>query len=257
MKLLASLIKLMNGLTRKKRVQLSTGNIGPEAVRDSLAREVELLGEDRVQRQRYYESWASRESWLIYEEALPLLTSHVSETGEQMHQTEGSQGNHRQNIESLWEHIQQCVKQGLPPAILNPADPPEAWRAEPVELYRWAVAARLSVPVELEALLAFISTVVKRETGQTDLRVQSRAANDEEDSTAAYLAREQVLDAMLSLSLREILNLQVQDTESLRKKILHQIYQSSEILFDQPEPPLSRPAVHDLLDRSLEKAMLR
>ncbi|MDZ7736425.1 MAG: hypothetical protein U5P41_10210 [Gammaproteobacteria bacterium] len=60
--------------------------------------------------------------------------------------------------QNLWEHLQRCVERRVSPQLINPADVPGEWLAQPVELYRWAVAARLDIPEELDALLSFIST---------------------------------------------------------------------------------------------------
>lgn len=239
-----------------EREHVKIENIDPAAARNSLARELELLGEHRVKRQRYYEAWACRESWLIHEEALPLLVNDAGQAGSDdgTHDAGEAQVS---NINSLWEHIQQCVKQGLPPAILNPADPPESWRAEPVEIYRWAVAARQPIPDDLEGLLAFVSTAVKRDSGIIKATAQGQAGASGLELDSGHLAREQVLDAMLCLALREILNTREIDADTLRGRILDQLYNSADFLFGQSEPPLTRPALHDLFDRSLEKAMNR
>lgn len=254
--MLKNLLKRLKLPLKGKPERVKIDNIDPAAARNCLAREIELLGEDRVKRQRYYEAWACRESWLIYEEALPLLVNDAEQAGSD-DGTNDTGGEQDSNINSLWEHIQQCVKQGLPPDIINPADPPESWRAEPVEIYRWAVAARQPIPDDLEGLLAFVSTAVKRDSGIIKPSAQGQSGESERDVDGRHLAREQVLDAMLCLALREIMNAQAIDADALRVRILDQLYNSAEFLFGQPEPPLTRPALHDLFDRSLEKAMNR
>ena len=40
---------------------------------DLRQREKELFGEDRVRLQRLYEKWVVKETWLLHDEAIPLL----------------------------------------------------------------------------------------------------------------------------------------------------------------------------------------
>jgi hypothetical protein len=246
MKVSQRLLDWIKGRKEQNSEQVLSVSDSSFSAYSSQRREIDLLGEDRVKRQRYYEEWACRESWLVYTEALPLLMKDIDND-------EGVE----EQLQSAWEHLNRCVKQGLPPVLLNPADPPESWRAEPVELYRWAVAARIAMPAELESLLSFISTTVKKDSIAVTAALPNAQTDTAQSDGDAQLGREQVLDALLSLVLRELLNQKASSAEELRGQLLRQLYHSSDILFDNPEPPLSRPAIHDLLDRSLEKAITR
>jgi hypothetical protein len=254
-------MKILEYLTRRfKNIRNQAASTGEKVShvdytipRSSSEREIDLLGEDRVKRQRYYEEWACRDNWLVYAEALPLLFEDVPIMEHAGDAAEIS----KEQRQSAWKHLQRCVKQGLPPVILNPADPPESWRVEPVELYRWAIASRIPIPAELESLLSFICTTVKRDPVAATTIDDNGKEGDAGDYTETQLAREQILDALLFLALRELINLKQVDVEEVRSKLLQQIFDSSPVLFNQSEPPLTRPAVHDLLDRSLEKAITR
>jgi len=198
------------------------------------------LGKDRLKRQQFYERWTCLETWTIFDQGLPLLMGLDPDDP-----SLASDDVFAERRRDLWEHLQRCVQREVPPKVNNPADTPANWTAEPVELYRWAVAARLDLPEELEALLAFVSKTV---------RPESLALADTADGETSRqgLAREQVLSAMLSLAVAARHEATGESADTLREDLLGRLYAGSEGFFGESEPPLSRPALHDLLDRSLE-----
>lgn len=212
----------------------------------SHSRALEWLGKDRFERQRFYEAWAARETWLVYDEGLCLLLGRdpddkaLSEDKDFIEQ--------RQNF---WEHLQHCVSQHVPPVLYNPAESSARWRAEPVELYRWAVAARVPMPAELETLLAFISTTIPSPAAVSG----STPADDGQDDSQS-MSREQVLSIMLSLNMQARHQATGESADTIRQSTLQMLYAKSRLYFDADKPPLSRPALHDLIDRSLEAAGL-
>lgn len=236
--------------------QLRQHELLPDAVTAepgvSRQRAVRWLGEDHLDRQRFYEKWAARETWLIYAEGLPLLFGRDPEAADLEQDAEFSE-----QREQFWDHLQRCVRQRMPPVLNNPTDKPVNWRAEPVELYRWAVAARVPIPEELDTLLAFISTTVATRAQQLfDLSVQSAQSAHDTEAQSKSLAREQVLSALLSLSLQALHQASGRDGDALRTQLLQSLYDKSSGFFQAGEPPLSRPALHDLIDRSLAGAGL-
>lgn len=218
-------------------------------VDNSQNRAVVWLGKDKLERQYFYERWASLESWQIYYQGLPLLLGRDPDDSDIHNDTDFIS----QRIE-LWEHLKHCVQRKVSPIILNPADQSENWMAEPVELYRWAIAARLDVPEELDALLTFISATIKPSRFKED--DQPEDLDSSENQSVENMAREQVLSIMLALAMQKIYKECNTDLHQMRQEFIELLYSKSQILFDKDEPPLSRPALHDLFDRSLETAGL-
>lgn len=242
-----NLIKCIIGLFRRRENKQQSGE--PANLNHAQNRALVWLGKDRLERQLFYEKWAGQESWQVLQQGLPLLLGRDPEDPELSHDADFI----NQKSE-LWEHLKRCVNRGVSPSILNPAEDPESWQAEPVELYRWAVAARLAVPEELDALLSFISSTIK--PSQMVEYNQMDASGIQDDSSTENIAREQVLSAMLALVLQKVYQNSTPDISELREDILASIYSKSQNFFNQEEPPLSRPVLHDLLDRSLETAGL-
>jgi len=221
------------------------------SVDSSQNRALVWLGRDRLERQYYYEHWACFESWQVYKQGIPLLLGRDPDDPELDVDTEFV----RQRND-LWEHLQHCVERRVSPQLINPADVSGEWLAQPVELYRWAVAARLDVPEELDALLSFISMTVKPAYGQeADTKGNGEQSIDPATDSGS-MTREQVLSVMLSLSLQAQHQTSGADADAIREFILKNLYAKSELYFGRKEPPLSRPALHDLIDRSLEMAGL-
>lgn len=215
---------------------------------DSQNRALVWLGKDKLERQYFYEQWACHETWHVYDEGIVLLFGRDPEDPSLREDREFNE-----QRAHFWKHLQRCVRQQASPRLDNPAESPEQWRAEPVELYRWAVAARLEVPQELDDLLSFISQTVKPSVLQGE---PEQTADTGDQGIAQSMAREQVLTAMLSLSLQAQHQVSGADADAMREQILQTLYAKSQRYFDRPEPPLSRPALHDLVDRSLEMAGL-
>lgn len=221
-------------------------NDGSEPFADnSQNRALIWLGKDRLERQNFYEQWACHETWHVYKQGLPLLLGRdpddpLLENDEDF----------KQQYHELRDHLQRCVQRGVSPLIANPGEEPENWQATPLELYRWAIAARISVPEELDALLVYISRTVKPSQYQASADTGIEEQQNETDTQS--LAREQVLSAMLALALQALHQCEGRTADQMREHILQNLYASSEGYFNQQEPPLSRAALHDLIDRSLD-----
>jgi len=218
---------------------------GSTDIDNSQNRALVWLGKDKLERQYFYEKWASQQSWQIYSQGLPLLLGRDPEDTELANDIDFI----RQQSE-LWEHLKRCVERKVSPIILNPAEDPEKWQAEPVEVYRWAIAARLDVPEELDALLTFISSTIQPTRIKDE--DQSEDLDSRDDPSITSMAREQILSVMLAMALQKLYQDGNSDLSQVRQEFIESIYTKSQILFNQDEPPLTRPALHDLFDRSLE-----
>lgn len=241
MKLLRSLKDIFK---RSKTVELPVNageSVAATGMSDQRVREV--VGDARLVRQQLFEHWSTQESWCVLSEGLPLLLGLDPDDEEQLNSPESIE-----QRDIFWSHLQRCVKQQVPPAILNSHEAPELWRATPVELYRWALAARVPMPDDLEALLGFVSSMVKAESSPTGIDSGGGPVPDNNG-----LAREQVLSAALAIVLNDLCKTAA-DEDQWRERVIERLYSGAEHLFAQSEPPLTRPALHDLFDRSLDLA---
>lgn len=149
-----------------------------------------IYGEDAMSLQRLYESWVTKESWLIKQEALPLLLARDPE------EKFNSNPESARLLDELWSHAGTCVEQGLLQAI-NREEAPENWRAAPLEIYRWARISRIRLPDAFAALMDFVARTVKREDAHHDVAGQQSPV----DMTAARFdqEREKVLGMALAI----------------------------------------------------------
>lgn len=222
----------------------SSPDVTPDTPGSSQTRALVWLGKDRLERQYFYEQWACHENWNIYNQGIPLLLGRDPDDPALPEDLEFVQ-----QRQELWQHLQKCVERRVSPQLKNPAETAENWQAEPVEIYRWAIAARLDIPEELDGLLSFISMTI---SPSSIVNQDDNTSGEWNEENLHVLAREQVLSAMLSLCLQAYHQSSGDNAETIRDFVLNNIYAKSERFFGQDEPPLSRPALHDLIDRSLE-----
>lgn len=128
----------------------------PESIGENINRRMEkIYGRDEINLQLLFEKWVGRNDWKLKDEAIPLLMAMDPEnkwlSGER----------DKENIyDDLWLHAKGCVEQGLL-KVTNHEQPPEEWRAQPADVYRWAKISRVEVPESLGRLMEFVITTVK------------------------------------------------------------------------------------------------
>lgn len=246
-------MKILNLWKRRFRTKtdIETGMVTSTTAESGIShrRALEWLGKDLLERQRFYEHWVTRKDWLAHAEGLSILLGRDPEDDALADDIEFQE--QRQNF---WQHLQYCVEQRMPPAIANPEATSEAWRVAPVDLYRWAIMARVPVPQELDNLLSFVSST--HAISAVEVAEVQRGGKNPEAGDNQSLQREQALSIMLSLSLQAQHEAGGDSADTIRDRILLAMYIKSRQYFDSDEPPLSRPALHDLIDRSLETAGL-
>jgi hypothetical protein len=116
-------------------------------------REQELYGMDRIQQQKLYEKWIIKKTWLLKDEAIPLLCG-VNPELKINTKSEAMQ------FAELWEHAQQCINQGLL-SVTEAAVKPENWQVQPQDVYKWAAISRVDIPEQLSAIMEFVLSTVK------------------------------------------------------------------------------------------------
>ena len=150
-----------------------------------------IYGDEKFELQKLYEKWAVKESWLIKDQALPLLLG--IEPGSSCL---GYDVEIKKKIEDLWKHAKKCIEQGVLD-ITGEGDDESKWGIQPLEAYRWATIGRIPIPAELSALMDFIASTVNRK----NMRDINPAGNhdNEMETDRLYPAREQVLGMALAI----------------------------------------------------------
>ena len=105
-------------------------------------------------KQRLYEKWVCKETWLLRAEGIPLLLG----------QTPGSDSvkddEPDDNGEALWKHARECAEKNILP-VVNRECHPDEWRVKSVVLYKWAVTTGVRLPDEFSLLMNFVLRTVK------------------------------------------------------------------------------------------------
>ncbi|MFT5395342.1 MAG: hypothetical protein ACI85N_000526 [Gammaproteobacteria bacterium] len=118
-------------------------------------REKNIYDEDHLRLQKLYEKWICKDKWLLQKEGIPLLFGINPDTKE-------AGGDVSAKIKELWAHAQACVHKKLL-SVVNIDNSTDKWEVLPIDLYRWAMVSRISVPDEFSVLIAFIIQTVKPE----------------------------------------------------------------------------------------------
>ena len=150
----------------------------------------QIYGDDLIRLQLLYESWVIKESWLIMDEAIPLLAG-FDPAVESNHEQEV-----KTSLDEIWKHAKHCVEQELL-QVINREEAPEKWRARPVDIYRWARTSRIQLPGIFANLMEFISSTIKHAVKHDEASVH----NDHADFTAMKFDndRERVLGVALAV----------------------------------------------------------
>lgn len=144
---------ILENLREKKMttVNVDSGKINVNAdLNDRLGK---IYGDELIKLQLLYENWVTKETWLIKDEAMPLLMALSPE--------EKIENNNEINetLNDMWLHARSCVEQGLL-KVINRNDVPEKWRSHPLDIYRWAKISRIKFPDVFASLMEFISNTV-------------------------------------------------------------------------------------------------
>jgi len=116
-------------------------------------RERNVYDEDHLRLQKLYEKWICKDKWLLQQEGIPLLFGINPDTN-------ASGDDVSDKTEELWEHAQECVHKKLL-SVVNIDNSADKWEVLPIDLYRWAMVSRISVPDEFSALIAFVIQTIK------------------------------------------------------------------------------------------------
>ncbi len=213
----------------------------------AISRENIIYGEDRINKQKLYETWACKDSWHLHDEGIPLLL------GIDPGYTEEAEDSLKQQIEELWQHANDCVAKKMLVVTNNDA-PDTEWRVAPTDLYCWATVGRITVPQELSALMEFVLQTVKSTPATS--RQQSTEASANGNDALYQKHCEITLGAAVALMVNSPDVCQTSQGKFRAALIAAEILRNAEAWFGKEEPLLARSAMTDLLDNYIARARL-
>ena len=199
-------------------------------------REVQVYGQEKISTRRLYEQWACKETWMLYNEAIPLLL------GIEPDKKIDVDDERKNEIEELFLHAQDCVNKKLL-SVINSEKNEKEWQVRPIDLYRWATISRIVVPDELNDLMQFVMQTIKNPVPHKDQVIES----DSRD--ASYQKhREIVLGAAMSLLVNSPGTCVNSKGKVKGNLIAKQILTNKKQWFGEEESLLAESAITDLIE---------
>jgi hypothetical protein len=217
---------------------------------DIRSRENEVFGKEKLQQQRLYEKWVSKNSWLLKSEGIPLLLGMDPQAVND--KTEPVDNKHEHN--DLWEHAKRCVEQNLLP-VSNKENSPETWEVSPVDLYCWASVSRILIPDQLVRLVEFVIHTIKQpvaEIKSLEGKNNHNSGGNRVNPETFQKQREQVLGAALAILARYPEKCKNRKGKTRSEMIVNLINEKGDIWFGDDKLLLSTAAMQDLLDKFLK-----
>ena len=202
-------------------------------------REEKIFEKETLNLQKLYEQWSCKESWLLYDEGIPLLFG--LEPGNNNIDDELSD-----KVESLWEHAQDCVNKKLL-SVINQEKPAIEWQVRPLDLYSWGTVSRISMPEEFSLLMSFVAQTIKPDHDQSEHVVI------ENSQDALYQKhREIVLGAAISLLINAPDLCKNKKGKIVSNLIAKNILENEDQWFGDDRPMLAETAMTDLIDEYIK-----
>ena len=186
---------------------------------------------DNPAQQKLYEKWLKEDRWLLYSQALPLLSGLDPEA------TKGPVA------EDLWEKMAAAVT-NAELVVEDAGAAPEQWVASPRAVYRWAASSGTAVPEPFRILMEFILQTVPAETS-------SRARGNVEADF--HTDNEKILGAALSVLCAYPEQCLARDGNFDIRKIIILMHEHAGELFGTDGLEYSYERVHDLLKSRIKK----
>ena len=202
-------------------------------------REEKIFEKETLNLQKLYEQWSCKESWLLYDEGIPLLFG--LEPGNNNIDDELSD-----KIESLWEHAQDCVNKKLL-AVINQEKPAKEWQVRPLDLYSWGTISRITMPEEFSLLMSFVAQTIKPVSIQAEYTV-----NESSEDMLYQKHREIVLGAATSLLVNAPDLCKNKKGKVVSNLIARNILENEDQWFGNDRPMLAETAMTDLIDEYLK-----
>ncbi len=200
-------------------------------------RERTIYDEDHLRLQKLYEKWICKDKWLLQKEGIPLLFGINPDAKEFVDDVSAK-------TEELWGHAQECVHKKLL-SVVNVDNSADKWEVIPIDLYRWAMVSRISVPDEFSALIAFVIQAVKPEE---NCQVQTVV----EQNAALQKHKEIVMGAATSLLVNASAQCQNDKGNIAATNITRLIIENKQEWFGQDEPLLAESDMTDLINNYIK-----
>ncbi|MBL1142361.1 MAG: hypothetical protein HND53_10055 [Proteobacteria bacterium] len=203
-------------------------------------REEKIFEKERLNLQKLYEQWSCEETWLLYEEGIPLLFG-IEPQSRSILESDVSE-----KIESLWQHAKECGHKKLLP-VINIEKPEKEWEVRPIDLYSWGTISRIMMPEEFSTLMTFVAQTIK------PVETQSSNNYSENSQDIMYLKhREVVLGAAMSLLVSAPELCKNRKGRVVSNKIARNILENEDQWFGDERPLLAETAMADLIDEYLK-----
>ena len=200
-------------------------------------RKVMIYDEEHLKLQRLYEKWICKEKWLLHNEGVPLLFG-VNPEHQEIREDVSKK------MLELWEHAQECVSEKLL-SVINIDDPVDKWEVFVIDLYRWAMISRITVPEEFSALIAFVIQTVQLEENKSVRTTQ-------EHELLLQHHKEIVLGAATSLLINASMQIDVGNVKSVAMNISRLIFENKRQWFGENEPLLDESAMINLINNYIK-----
>lgn len=206
----------------------------------------ENLRQDPFAQQKIYEKWIRLDEWRLRDQGLPLALGVDPVQWASLLEMTAI----KEMADKTWEAFCEFPSTAYGLGVINPDDHSDEWNVSPGVFYRWLIAQGISVPDSLDALMAFVMTVVKKPVSAIDNGSQIDQAVAASGSTASD--REKVLIAAFNIVSKEPDACRHESGLTDGRALAEMIAAQSIRWFDTPTPPLSVARMGDLLEKWLE-----
>lgn len=186
------------------------------------------INTEDMQQQLLYEYWLKRDTWLLRDEAVPLLLgldpARIERTAS--------------DITELWEQARSAAEEGEL-AVYNRQAPVENWSVAPEVIYRWAGNREIPIPEPFSSLMEFILKTVQKDES---VRIQ-----DDNEAVSFNAGNEIILGSALAVinAFPELCR-KGDGSIDIRATIL-KMHEHAGVLFGSEEPEFTYERIYDLL----------
>lgn len=236
-----NIFRLFRDKTSDKTVK---GNAGEAPVERSgiNQRLADIYGQEMLQLQTLYEKQVVRDTWLLRDEAIWLLS------GIDPEQRNEADAETRQHVGDLWEHARKCVDERLL-AVVNREQKAEQWEVRPVDIYQWARISRVELPDVFSSLMEFVVNTIKPAGAES----ATASNNDGPDNTVHQFDqdREAVLGMALAVLAAYPERCKSSSGRIKAQRIVEIINEKEQFWLGDRQTTMSLTAKHDLISKWL------
>jgi hypothetical protein len=185
--------------------------------------------------QRLYEKWVVKEEWHVNEEAIPLLLG-----------TDPTIDFLTSEYKQLQSRIQTAISEGDLKTVTGSTETSDHIKVQPVIIYQWAMANRLTLPLELVNLMEFVLKTVLLNEPEPDSQNESGVLSESNDV-------QQLLGACFAIAVNFPEECKNSRGVVKTERVLRLLDEHSDRLFDGQLPALSSTVIRDLVNHWVQK----